>query len=302
MDVLAEALRAHRLGGAVFCRGELRAPWGLRFPAGPGAAFHLVARGECWIVPDVGSPTHLEEGDLVLLPHGDGHVLSDELDRPFVPYTDLWGPGSGVLTLDGGGEPAELICGGYALDAGARTHPVLSQLPSLVVLRTVAASSELTPLTALLTAELHRVQPGGDALINSLMDAIFVMLLRAWLADRPPGLDGWLGGLADPGVARTLAAIHTSPADRWTVGNLARTAGMSRSVYASRFRDLVGAAPLAYVTQWRIALACRALRESGEPLAIIAERVGYGSSYALSKAFRKHIGESPGRYRLRNAS
>jgi AraC-like DNA-binding protein len=310
-DVLTDVLASLRLRGRLFCRSELSAPWSLSLPAGEFAHFHVIERGGCWIrVAGDDRPKPLASGDLVVLPYGQGHTLSDnpEMETPPMPIARLLagtkGPGPGSSTLlrhGGGGAETALICGFFRFE-GSRTHPLLSVLPPLLHIQgdggeTMWTTGWLGSTLRFLAAEARHPRPGTETLISRLTDVIFVQALRAWIEGQPEGVGGWLGALRDRQIAAALGEIHRQPERNWSVASLAAAAGMSRSSFAARFTALVGEAPLAYLTRWRMHLASEFLRGRDLSVSEIAGRVGYESEAAFSKAFKREVGVSPGAYR-----
>ncbi len=293
-DALGQSLRRLAVGHAQSGYNELAAPWGVSFPGGGGSAgFHMLFSGRCYLQTDSGARQWLAAGAVVLLPHGTGHWISDRPDTPIVPLSTIKG------SVRGG--PTALLCGTYKFGTGVR-DPVLALLPELVHVQ-AAQVRELPGFLAVLSAlreEVAAGRPGHAAVVSSLVDASFVYIVRAYLANQDPVDARWLGALRDPGLSRCLTAIHSNPRGPWTVAQLAVTARMSRAAFARRFTQLVGASPLAYVTARRLELAARLLREGEQPLGEIASAVGYESEFALGRAFKRERGVAPGRYRAQH--
>ncbi|MER7754481.1 AraC family transcriptional regulator [Kitasatospora sp. NPDC097643] len=326
MDVVSDAIAAVRSGRPSSNRLRVAGRWGARLPAYAGAGFHVVLAGSCWLMLDDGKsggggggkgggePVRLEPGDAVLLPHGAGHALAGEpltaRQVALLPELDtLLAPGRAPVRPVGGtaGQAegavegaAELLCGKYRLDH-RRGHPLMRELPALVHLPTRSGEHpELAAAVGLLGAELAGERPGGALAVPGLIDLLLVYLVRAWTTRR--GADGWGAALADPVVAAALAAVHEDPARAWTAGALAEQAGVSRATLTRRFTALAGRPPMAYLTWWRMTRAAALLRESADPLETVARRVGYASPYALSHAFAREFGTTPGRYRAARAA
>ncbi|ONK12304.1 AraC family transcriptional regulator [Streptomyces sp. MP131-18] len=312
MDVLADVLAAMRTGGSVSARAEMRAPWGLRFPATEGAAFHVVLRGTCWLVTPNGpegaegaarpaaEPLALAPGDVLLLRDGRAHGLAHDPAgalTKFAPARQEPSAPIGHLEIDGPGPRAVLLCGAYQLSR-SRVHPLMRALPE--ILHLPGRHGALHSITELLGAELDERRPGRDGIVPALVDAMLPYVLRAWASGRQEPA-GWAAALTDPAVGRALEAIHAEPARTWTVEDLGACGGLSRSVFAQRFTALVGSSPLAYLTWWRMTIAGRLLRDSDAPLGTVARRVGYRSEFAFAKAFKREYGTAPGRYRREHA-
>lgn len=298
MDVLSDVLSVLRAGRPRSALVTWQGSWAQRFSPVPGAVgFRVVVRGGCVLVPDGGEPVRLVAGDVVLLPHGRGHVLADSPATP--PTARPCDPAAEDHPLaDASQHSTVTLCGAYELAPEGR-HPLLQDLPEVVHLDTRAGGlAELRTVVDLLGAESARPRLGTDAAIPALLDMLLLYALRAWFDGVPtkPGT-GWAMALRDPGVAAALHAIHRNPAHPWTVASLATLAGLSRAPFAKRFTELVGRPPMRYLTWWRMTTAARLLRESDAPLGSIAETVGYRSEFALAVAFKRQYETPPGRYR-----
>ncbi len=302
MDALSEVLSTLRLTSALYCRSELTAPWGLRFPTRKVATFHAVRRGSCWLrFADKTAPLPLSAGDFVVFPSGGSHIVSDELRRHAEDIEDVIPkiPESGPLVLGGGGAPVTLLCGHFGFSS-SDLHPLLSMLPPFLHIPgdDGRASPQFEATLELLAREAAQPRPGAAAVIERASDILFVQLIRSYLEQPNTNQkEGWLRGLKDKAIARSLAAMHKSPERDWNVVSLASEAGMSRSSFCGRFTELVGEAPHRYLTRWRIHCAAVLLR--GHPLALkeVAARVGFGDEVAFSKAFKRHVGLPPAAYR-----
>lgn len=304
-DVLTTVMNAVRLVSRVFCRSELRAPWGMSLPASEYAHFHVVERGGAWLRLEGHEPVALAGGDLVVVPHGTGHTLTDSPRTRARPLPDLAGPhprAGGCAVMRGGGSGAEtqLVCGSFRFDR-REAHSLLALLPPVIHMRPEGGRAEewLQATLRFLAWETREGRPGTEAIVSRLTDVIFVQVLRAWSESLPEGSGGWLGALRDPQVGAALARVHRSPERPWTNASLASSVGMSRSRFAARFTALVGEPPLAYLTRWRLGTAAGMLEDRGLSLGEVAARVGYESEAAFSKAFRRRFGVPPGAYRRR---
>jgi AraC-like DNA-binding protein len=288
VDVLSDVLSVMRTGRPRSFMETWHAPWALRFPPVPGAVgFRVVLRGGCVLVPSCGEPVRLGPGDVVLLPHGGGHVLADGLTSA-AQLDDLATTNTALATTNTGPVTVTL-CGAYEL-APTGTHPLLRDLPEVVLLDT-RDRAELRAAVELLSTELTRPGLGTAGVIPALLDALLHYALRAWFEANGTT------ALGDPAVAAALAAIHEDPARPWTVASLAAIAGLSRAPFAKRFAELTGQPPVRYLTWWRMTTAARLLRTSDAPLTSIAGKVGYHSEFAFATAFKRQYGIAPGRYR-----
>ncbi|WP_338771271.1 AraC family transcriptional regulator [Nocardia vulneris] len=295
MDVLSETIAAIRTGSPTSGMFVRHAPWGRRYPVVPGAGFHVVLQGSCWLVPSTGAePMALGAGDVVFMPRGADHDLVDHLDSP---VTETARPGE-PREVEGPGVRTALLCGAYELGR-QRSHPLLDELPEFIHLPArPGRHPALRGAVDLLAAEIAAPRPGSDAAVPALLEMLLLFVLRAWFEEQAGArTTGWAGAFADPAVAAALRAVHEEPARPWTVPDLSDVAGVSRATLARRFTATVGEPPLAYVTRWRMLTAARLLRETNAALGTVARKVGYTSEFAFAKAFKREYGLAPGRYR-----
>ncbi|WP_067892812.1 AraC family transcriptional regulator [Nocardia vaccinii] len=302
MDVLSDAIASMRLGQPSSSRLRTRERgWSTRLAAYDGAGFHIVLRGNCWVLPDASDPVLLGPGDAVLLAHGTEHVLADHpLDEHAaaraVPF-DRWRDEQ-TLEIPSNTVEFEVLCGKYQLDRRGQ-HPLVAELPQLIHLPTrIGDRIELRSAIDLLGLELDRRGPGSCIAVPGLLDLLLIYMIRAWMAESRTGL--WPAALTDPITAAALRALHTDPAAPWTIDRLAAETGVSRATLARRFTTLVGQPPMGYLTWWRMTRAAVLLRDTENPLADIASQVGYATPYAFSHAFTRQFGLSPGRFRTAN--
>jgi AraC-like DNA-binding protein len=304
MDVLSEVLRSVRLKHNIFSRAKLTAPWGVRLPAEGFSEFHYIANGSCYVaLEESAGQVVLEAGDLVLIPHGQTHSLRDRPESVAPDLRTLVRPDEDfkcVVRCGGGGEATTLISGCFVFE-DHDIPPLLGALPALICIR--AAERRLAPWLwaqlELIAAEAGSPRAGGRLVATRTADLIFVQIVRAYLEDLPENEPGWLNSLRDRAVSNALGLIHKNPERRWTVADLARAVALSRSIFAQRFRSLVGEPPLEYVTRVRMQRGCRMLRE-GSRIGDVATKCGYSSEAAFSSAFKKALGVAPGAYRKRN--
>jgi AraC-like DNA-binding protein len=316
-DTLSDVLRAVRLTGAVFFAVDASAPWVAETPAGstvgpyllPGVEhvidYHVVRTGACW-GGLVGEPAiRLETGDVIVFPHGDRHVISSEPGMRAEPqFEALRAAGQGNLPVSisvngGGAERAEIICGFLGCDARP-FNPLLATLPRVVHLRS-GANESVRRLVELALAESMTPGPGSDCFLSRVSELLFIEVVRQYVATLPAENVGWFAGLRDEWVGKALQKLHETPAHPWSLEELAKEVGASRSVLADRFTHFVGVPPMQYLAQWRIQLAASLLRSTTGGLAEIADKVGYGSEAALSRAFKRWVGTAPATYRRGNA-
>lgn len=293
LDGLSEVLRAGRVRSTVWCVSEFGAPWAFGVGRRTAASFHLVLEGGGWLEVDaVDGRLWLRRGDLVVLPHGNGHALRDDPATPVVLLDDLLARApldAGRLIVGGDGPRSEILCGGFVLE-GSLASPVLALLPPLLHVRGPAAWLDAT--VALVRDELPAYAPGADAVVTRLTDVLLAQALRRHLAGRED-----LRALDDPWIAEALRLVNDAPERPWTVSQLASVSALSRSAFRDRFRQATGQPPMRYLTRLRLSRAAELLRESRLPVYEIARRCGYTSEAALSRAFKRALGLPPGRYR-----
>jgi AraC-like DNA-binding protein len=306
-------LVAVRLTGSVFLNGNFTAPFGVISPQRwddrtPIArlrhvsVFHLVAEGGCTIEIENGERRTVTAGDILLMPFTREHKFWDGATETFAHANDIVRPGpiDGMWTIDyGGGGPATRLVCGFLESSEFLFAPVFRTLPKLLVERT--GEDKVGALLARTVNEILALvgtaAPGSQHMLGRLMELLFVEVLRRHVARLPADSHGWLAALKDPVVGRALALVHAAPARRWTVDDLAREAGASRTVLAERFNALLGRPPIDYVTSWRIQLAADRLGRGTDSIAGIAADVGYESQAAFNRAFKRVTGMTPGRWR-----
>jgi AraC-like DNA-binding protein len=311
VDVLSSVIAAMRAGQPRSYQIESYAPWGRGYAEVPGAGFHVVLQGSCWLLPISGEPIHLTMGDVVLLPHGERHGMADSPDRELVTVNHLseecararvstvFRIGPDVPAESGAGPSCVMVCGFYQLDQ-VRRHPLLDQLPEVIHMPArLGQHPKLRSAVDLLSSELQERQNGSEVVVPALLEVLLLLMLRAWFADQPcreHEVD-WAAALRDPAISAALAGIHDHPERPWTVESLGAESGLSRAAFARRFTGLVGQPPLAYLTWWRMTTAALLLRQSDVPLSTIAQKVGYTSEFAFANAFKREYGVAPGHYR-----
>jgi AraC-like DNA-binding protein len=309
MDPLRVLLDRTSVQGSIFCRAQLGAPWALHTSgmADGAAVFHAVVRGAGWVhvhakheARAVAGPIAWRAGDIVVMPHGDPHVMSDSPTTTPVAISSLANPrgpdGLPCVTHGGAGPQTTILCGTFHFGPTAR-DVLLPHLPALLHSRAGEGPTAawLDATLRMIGAELNGAQPGSEAIVTRLADVLFIQAVRDWISRSSTA--GWLSALRDPQLSRALAAIHADPGGDWSAATLAREAGMSRSSLYTRFTDAVGESPAAYVLRWRMQRAREALGRGNTGIAAVAEEVGYASEAAFSRAFKRHVGSSPSVWR-----
>lgn len=305
MDTLVDLLDGPRAKGAFLLRTVLDPPWSIRIEDEAPLTLVAVARGAAWLLPDHDPAVRLAPGDVAIVRGPAPYTVADDpatepqvLIGPGQQCHTLWGEDLGhrwdlgVRTWGHDRDAADMMLTGTYQTCGEISRRLLDALPTVLVLH---RDEWDCPLVDLLGAEIGRDDPGQEAVLDRLLDLLLIAALRAHLA-RPDTAPGWYLALADPVVGPALKLLQTDPAHQWTVELLARQVGVSRAALARRFTGLVGEPPMAFLTGWRLGLAADLLR-SGATLAAVARRVGYGSPFALSTAFKRVHGVSPQQWR-----
>jgi AraC-like DNA-binding protein len=309
MDAVAGLLDGPRARGAFLLRSVLDPPWSLRIEDEAPLTIVSVVRGDAWILPDDGEPARLAEGDVAILRGPDPYTVAD--DPATAPQVIIL-PGQrctlpdgtevermqdlGVRTWGTSTEgSAVLLTGTYQL-VGEVSLRLLRALPPMLVVR---GDSWESPLVPLLATEIVKDEPGQEAVLDRLLDLLLIAVMRVWFS-RPEGAaPGWYRAHGDPVVGQALRLLQNDPRRQWTVADLAHECGISRAGLARRFNELVGEPPMAFLTEWRLALAADLLLEPGATVGSVADAVGYGSAFALSTAFKRVRGISPAEHRRR---
>lgn len=312
MDGLAGLLDGPRASNAFLLAIQMDPPWAVRLEDEAPLSLTAVTRGHVWVRPDGEPPVLLEAGDVVVRVGTEHWTIADAVETE--PLAVIL-PDQVCVTPDGRRLEAELhqgvrswgnsadgetvlLTGVYLLE-GEVSARLVRALPSTVVLR----AAELdTPLVDLLAAEVVRDAPAQEVVLDRLLDLLLITVLRTWFDRDPARAPQWYVAQSDAVVGRALRLLQHHPDQPWTVAGLARDAGVSRAAFARRFTALVGRPPMAFLTEWRIALAADLLLEPDATLAAVAHRVGYATPFALSAAFKRERGHSPRDHRQRSRS
>lgn len=328
-DTLSDVLRSVRLRTALFFYVSCRGKWVAEAPPSheiaaavmPGAdrviEYHVVTKGQCWAAIVGEPPRKLHRGDIILLPQGDPHVISCAPGMRADSYTSAYyemrhHQRPFRVSYDNDGQPQVVPCTSEAppLDGASTTlvcgfigcdmrpfNPLIATLPRLLHLPGNGATAWSEQFMRLAATESARRRPGSDALLERLSEIMFVDAVRRYADDLPERSTGWLAGLRDRFVGRALALMHERPAEPWTIDELGRQAGLSRSALHERFVELIGQPPMQYLTNWRMQLASRLLRDTQSSVAAIALEVGYDSEAAFARAFKRLVGTPPATWR-----
>lgn len=300
MDPLSDILTLLRIESVLSARLETRGPHAFRYPAYSHMKFGGLIAGDRWIWVDGDEPVRLAAGDFYLLTDGRSYCVASDPDLEPVDGASMFTTNmgaDGVVRFGDAGDRTVAAAGKFTF-ADDRVAGLLSFLPPIIHIPGGSPGSEpLAALLPLLGYESEVSAPGSSLAASSLASLILVQIIRAYLA-RPHFVQGWLGAMADPQMAMALSLMHGDLRRQWTVDQLARSVGMSRTAFSQRFKQQVGRPPLDYLTQWRMTVAATALRRERSAVAAIADAVGYGSDTAFSIAFKRTYGISPTSFRL----
>lgn len=312
MDVLSDVLQTLELSGVIFLRAHLRGDFGLVMPpptlshpmVRPQTSehrlvmFHIIQEGSGYVEVEGFAPQALHEGDLMIVIGELYHSLVDTPGRPTIAATDLVpeyrGCAPPAVELGEGSQTMRVVCGLLEfVDRGF--NPIFSSLPPYLYI-----SKEDGPESSWLQMNIAHIievaesgRQGSESLLSRLTELLFVETVRSHLDGLPATENGWFAALNDPMLGKALRLVHDTPAHGWTVGNLAKRVGTSRSAFSARFTEVLDTTPMAYITRWRIRLATNLLQHSRESIGAVAERVGYASESAFNRAFKREMGAPP---------
>jgi AraC-like DNA-binding protein len=314
MDVLSEVLRVVRLEGALFFNAEFSAPWCLSSTRSadiahylsPGAGhliiYHFLIEGRAYAKLPNGRREELRAGDIVVLPHGDAHFLGNGSPaKPvdsFRTFAKNLSQGLKLARFGGGGEITRFVCGFMACEPRL-SEVFLAGLPKILKVHVANEPSGqwLENSIRFSVGEVNGSNAGSGLVLAKLSEVLFVETLRRYINVLPPDQTGWLAGTRDSIIGQALALLHKEPAHPWTLSNLARRVGLSRTRLAERFRHFLGESPMAYLAQWRLKLGAEILQSTEDSVAEVASAVGYGSEAAFNRAFKREFDCPPAQFR-----
>jgi AraC-like DNA-binding protein len=317
VTALDEALDRLRLEGAIFLRGEYTESWAYESPTGelmagllrPGRErllfFHIIASGRCWLAIDDGERHWAERGDVVVIPYGHQHRMGGTSDATCVSILELMSPPPWdempVVRHGSGGDRTDVICG-YLDVEDPLFDPALAALPPIFVVRPTGAAAAWVESSLRYVLEATSGVGADSSILTRLPAIVLAEVLRIHIASTPAADRGWLAALRDPALAPALAELHRSPERKWTVADLAAAVNVSRSLLDARFRQVLGRAPIRYLTDWRLHVAKELLASTDLSVYAVAQRVGYDSEEAFSRAFKRAYGMAPSHWRTRDAT
>jgi AraC-like DNA-binding protein len=320
MEILSEVLKAVKLDGAMFYNAEFSSPWCARSVdartvtsyLSPNSQhviiFHLLTEGRGYAhVEGDDRPVPLNAGDILIVPHGDAHILGNGPSvtpvRREQVLEQVLSQGLKVSRMGGGGELTKFICGYMSCDPQL-SRVFLGGLPPImkVNIRDNPSGKWLENCIRYSVDNADASMPGVDTVLAKLSEVLFVETLRRYIAQLPQKQTGWLAGVRDPEVGKALALLHRTPSNPWTIATLANQVGISRSVLAQRFRRYLSETPIAYLTRWRMQLGAQMLTSTSAGVAQIATEVGYESEQSFNRAFKREFSLPPARFRTRSRS
>ena len=314
MDVLSEVLRVIRLEGALFFNAEFSAPWcisssgatGITTYLSPAAGhlipYHYLTEGRAYARLPEGKREELTAGDIVIFPRGDAHLLGNGApEKPvdsFQTFAKNLSQGLKLARFGGGGEITRFVCGFMGCEPRL-SEVFLAGLPKMLKVHIANEPSGqwIENSIRFSVGEGNESNAGSGLVFAKLSEVLFVETLRRYINSLPPDQIGWLAGARDPTIGQALALLHKEPANHWTVSNLARRIGLSRTRFADRFRHFLGESPIAYLAQWRLKLGAELLQSTDNSVAEVAGAVGYGSEASFNRAFKRQFDCAPAQFR-----
>ncbi len=322
-DILSDVLRNVRLRGVLYFYVGGRSSWAAEAPPARDIAatvmpdsehvmeYHVITRGACWGAVVGEPPVRITTGDVLLFPHGDPHVVSSapgmrapidaasyverkEDQLPFTLHLNAAVARVGVASDDLC--DATLVCGFLGCDLRP-FNPLIATLPRLMHLRAAEGHDWIVQFMQHAVTESRNKRMGGEAMLERMSEMMFVDAIRRYIDTMPENSRGWLAGLRDRFVGRALSLMHDAPTVPWTVEELGRRVGLSRSALHERFAELIGQPPMQYLANWRVQLGAARLRNTTDTVASVAQQVGYESEATFARAFKRLVGKPPALWR-----
>lgn len=303
-DMISELLRGMRLSGVKYRRIETTAPFGVSFAYVAGKAqFHFVSQGTALLRMESGARFTLNSGDALFIPNGNAHALLSEENATVIPVSAY--PSESIcnsvcaITCEPcpQGDKTVIFSGCMDFELGGM-QPLIKAMPEvMMVSRLMSTWPEIHPLLAAMERESMTRQVGFAGILARLADVVAALIVRGWVEAGCGKGTGWVQVLRDPRLSRAIYAMHQQPGVNWSVAELAKEAGTSRSVFAERFLSATGTTPAKYLSELRMRLAIQYIRHENQPIETVALRLGYGSLAAFSRAFKRIVGQAPGAIR-----
>lgn len=299
MDPLSDVLSLLRVRNSTSGGFDAGEHWALDFFQHEGIDFYAIVSGECWLTVDgVADPVRIKSGDCFLLPRGRAYrMASDMMLSPLDARVFFSTAQSGRINVYNGGGRFLSICGQFTVK-GDFADILLGALPPIVQYEE-SNKAVLRWCVEQMMHELREPRPGNSLVIEHLAHMMLLQALRLHMAGGSAGRAGWLFALADERISAAIKCMHNDPARRWTVLSLAQSAGMSRTAFSLKFKEMVGTSPVGYLTRWRMLLAADKMSTSRDSISRISLSLGYESESAFTTAFKRVLGCSPREYRRR---
>ncbi|MBA0168757.1 AraC family transcriptional regulator [Pectobacterium sp. CFBP8739] len=306
-DLISELLRGMRLSGVTYRRIETHAPFGVSFHYVPGKAqFHFVSQGTALLRMESGATFVLKNGDALFIPNGNSHALLSDEKADVTPVSAFPSEAicNSVCAIDCKSCPdtdnTVIFSGCMDFELGGM-QPLIKAMPEvMMVSRLMSTWPEIHPILAAMERESMTRQVGFAGILARLADVVAALIVRGWVEAGCGKATGWVQVLRDPRLSRAIYAMHQNPGVNWSVAELAKEAGTSRSVFAERFLSATGTTPVKYLSELRMRLAVQYIRHEHQPIETVALRLGYGSLAAFSRAFKRIVGHAPGTLRETN--
>ncbi len=298
MDALSKILELIKLKGVIYQKLGFATPWGIAIPKGEFALFRMVLKGKCFIKLDNDDIPELNEGDLILFPHSSSHWIADKANCKKVSAMEFAKSiQHGKHLFSGEQENNVMISGHFEFDTKC-VHPFIKSLPNLIHIKGLQIKEMiwLEQTTDLIIEETSNEKMGSKILVGRLSEVLFIHTIRAYV-EQTKNIGGFLSALKDERISKALKLIHDAPEKDWTLELLSKNAGMSRTLFCNRFKELVGETPLNYLTNWRILKAKQILETSKENIIEVANQVGYQSESSFNRIFKSKINQTPASYR-----
>jgi AraC-like DNA-binding protein/quercetin dioxygenase-like cupin family protein len=297
MDGLSAVLDQIKLNSVVYFKSAFAPDWGMDVQQGPYAQFHIIAEGGCCFKCEGHETKELTAGDILIFPNGTAHWLAHTPGAPKINGHEVVSSvKQGKSVFASNHSATTIICGHFEFDKSV-DHPFISSLPDIIHIQDIEEGgfAWILSIANLLVAETEEITTGSQSIVRRLAESLFISAIRYYVAqnhDQP-----FLAALYDQKISAVLQLIHACPEKMWSLNNLSKEAGMSRSSFANHFRNKVGQTPMHYLTHWRMLTAQRILEESDKSIAEVAELVGYGSEISFGRAFKKHLQQTPAGFR-----
>lgn len=295
-DVLGDVLETLHFRGSIFFRSNLAAPWGMSLDDSQSPRFHIALSGDCFVGSDKSEAVKIAAQDVVMLPMGNSHWIADKPDRKLVP-SSMAGEACELNTplFQEGDITNRLICGIIHFEEGM-SHPIFDALPSVIHFSSLDESGPIWSVINLIDAEMNHEYKSNNGVVDRLTEVLFIQLMNDYIENSDIAI-GFLAALSDKRVNKALSLIHKEPEFEWTLPVLGERVGMSKATLVRRFQEVVGVAPMKYISDWRIMKAYNLIKYSSTSLENIASSLGFSSGKTLTRAFNRHYGYTPSKLR-----